>query len=207
MQQLEIEVKFYISDLPGIRNIILSTGGDSSGRALEINIRFDDRQNSLFKRGALLRLRKIAGKNFLTHKTAPGNTDRSFKVFNETEIEVSEFESTAQILHSLGFQERQVYEKWRESIAIDNTHLCLDEMPFGKFLEIEGDPENIRSVADRLGLQWHQRILMNYLEIFSRLKKCLDLPFSDVTFENFKKYQIDPIEIQSHLKLILRGKS
>jgi adenylate cyclase class 2 len=199
MQQLEIEVKFYISALSGIRQQIHEMGGISSGRALEANTRYDDQFNSLLKRGALLRLRKTAGENILTYKSIPQNADRRFKVFNESEIAVSDFVITGQILNSLGFQAKQVYEKWRESFAFKGDHLCLDEMPFGAFLEIEGDPKSIQSIAARLGLDWDERILMTYLEIFSQLKERLDLPFTDVTFDNFEYYQIDASTVAMEL--------
>lgn len=203
MNHLEIEVKFHIADLPGLRRHILEKGAESAGRDFEANIRFDDRHNSLFAKGALLRLRKTAAKTVLTHKSIPARADRRFKVFNELEISVSDFEVTNQILESLGFFPKQAYEKWRETMAFNHTVLCLDEMPFGDFLEIEGNPDDIRSAAAQLGLDWQRRSLMNYLEIFSRLKNALQLPFSDVTFENFKTHQIDASKVASQLGIIL----
>ena len=145
MHHLEIEVKFYISDRAPILQKIQKQGSVSSGRALEVNARFDDLQQSLYKKGELLRLRKSAGNNILTYKSLPQKTDRRFKVFNESEVIVSDFETLSQILDNLGFHVQQVYEKWRESFSLDTTHICLDEMPFGNFLEIEGEPEGIQS--------------------------------------------------------------
>ena len=199
-QQLEIEVKFYITDRSPISENIQQIGGISSGRALEVNTRFDDSQQSLYKKGELLRLRKTAGDNILTYKSLPEKTDRRFKVYNESEMSVSDSEIAIQILNHLGFHAQQVYEKWRESFKLGATHLCLDEMPYGNFLEIEGEPEEIQSVAAGLGLDWEQRILMNYLEIFSRLKKILDLPFSDVTFENFESHHVDASMLATELE-------
>jgi hypothetical protein len=59
-------------------------------------------------------------------------------------------------------------------------------MPFGVFLEIEGEKARIREVADRLGMAWKERILFNYLEIFEIICQKEGLSFKDVTFENFK---------------------
>lgn len=203
MQQLEIEVKFFISDLSLIRRQIEDLGGRAGGSNVEINLRFDDRLGTLFESDALLRLRKIAGKNVLTHKSIPAHTDRSFKVFNELEISVSDFETTKQILESLGFFQQQVYEKRRETIDFNHTLVCLDEMPYGDFVEIEGRPDDIRTAAAQLGMDWNRRILMNYLEIFSQLKTALQLPFSDVTFDNFKSHRVDPADVRAQLELIL----
>jgi adenylate cyclase class 2 len=206
MHQLEIEIKFYFPDLSRIRRVIADLRGVPSGKAFETNIRYDDRRNSLYLKGQLLRLRKSGRDNILTHKIKPGKADRRFKVFRELEIRVDDFETTAEMLRSLGFQPQQVYEKWREAFDLGGAHLCLDEMPFGNFLEIEGAPDAIQRAAASLELDWKKRILLNYLEIFSRLQKRLKLPFSDVTFDNFNNCQIDPSEIQSQLESIFREK-
>jgi len=37
------------------------------------------------------------------------------------------------ILMSLGFRPEQTYEKWRETLVVDQTYFCLDTLPFGDF--------------------------------------------------------------------------
>jgi adenylate cyclase class 2 len=207
MHQIEIEVKFYLPDLSRIRRGISDLRGVPAGKTFEKNICYDDRRNSLYLKGQLLRLRKSGQENILTHKIKPEKTDRRFKVFRELEIRVDDFETTGEMLRSLGFQPQQVYEKWREAFDLGDAHLCLDEMPFGNFLEIEGTPDAIQRAADSLDLDWNKRILMNYLEIFSLVQKRLNLPFSDATFDNFKNCQINPGEIKSQLEFILSRKS
>jgi adenylate cyclase class 2 len=66
----------------------------------------------------------------------------------------------------------------------------MDSMPFGNFLEIEGQENDIKRYVLRLGLQWNSRILLNYLEIFDLLRKDLNLGFRDVTFDNFKNIDV-----------------
>lgn len=63
MKNLEIEVKFYIPDRKSVRQRIIDLDARSHGRLFETNLRFEDKQNSLIKHKALLRLRKD---NFLT---------------------------------------------------------------------------------------------------------------------------------------------
>ena len=82
-------------------------------------------------------------------------------------------------------------EKWRETITIGPTHLCIDRLPFGRFLEIEGEKADIRSVADSIGMNWENRIVLNYHGIFTILKKELNLGFTDITFDNFQKIAVD----------------
>jgi adenylate cyclase class 2 len=113
------------------------------------------------------------------------------KVLSELEVKVSNFEIMHQILQQVGFHREQTYEKWRETLDLDLVQFCLDEMPYGNFLEIEGPPRDIRRLAAQLDLPWDRRILMNYLQIFELLKDRLKLDFTDVSFDNFATITVD----------------
>ena len=203
MEKLEIEVKFLLADIRSLRAKIIDLGARSQGRFLEKNLRFEDTTNTLKDRKCLLRLRHDH-KSTLTFKSPPARGSRQVKVLKELEVEVSDFESMRHILESIGFHCEQVYEKWRETFIIKNVRFCLDTMPFGNFLEIEGGEKQIRQYARRLELQWNRRILTNYLELFDIIRQELDLKFTDVTFDNFKDVTID---LESYLPLIQAGKS
>ena len=193
MENLETEVKFYLPDVNPIRRRIMELGADFKGRAFETNLRFEDADNRLFQEKSLLRLRKDI-KTTLTFKSEPPFKDDQFKTLREIEVEVSDFAAMKKILESLGFHKEQVYEKWRETFVLRDTHFCLDTMPYGDFLEIEGPKIYIKELASRIGLEWHKRILLNYLAIFGVIRKQLNLGFSDVTFENFKNIRFDLAE-------------
>ena len=203
MENLEIEVKFYLSDMDRIRDRIIEIGAVSRGRVFETNIRFDDSDNSLIQKKSLLRLRQDT-KTILTFKSEPPFKDDQFKILRELEVEVSDFTTMKNILESLGFREEQVYEKWRETFILNSANLCLDTMPYGNFLEIEGQKEDIKELVSQIGFNWKKRILLNYLAIFDVIKQKSNLPFYDVTFSNFinirfdlAKY-LDLIEANSH---------
>ncbi len=70
------------------------------------------------------------------------------------------------------------------------VEVVLDEMPFGNFVELEGEEKEIRKTADLLQLDWDNRILDNYLALMSRLKAHHELPFDNLTFENFADLDI-----------------
>ena len=190
MEQLEIEVKFYLSDVERIQRRILALGAESKGRVFENNVRYEDENNTLIRKKSLLRLRRDA-KTILTFKSSPPIAGTEFKVFNELEVEVSDFETMNRILENLGLHPEQLYEKWRETIILDQTGFYLDTMPYGTFLEIEGSEEDIRTYAAGLGLNWQKRILLNYLEIFQIIRQTLSLNFKDLTFKNFENIRID----------------
>jgi len=190
MQQLEIEVKFYLSDVSAMRQRILGLGARSRGRYFERNIRYEDRNSSLIKKKSLLRLRQDK-QTTLTYKYPSTEKNGQFKVLNELEVGVDDFGTMNRILKSLGFHGEQIYEKWRETLVLGQTQFCMDAMPFGNFMEIEGPAERIRQYASDLKLDWGSRIVLNYLEIFEILKKEVPLEFTDVTFKNFEAITID----------------
>jgi len=190
MEHLEIEVKFYLSDMDAIRDRILEIGAVSMGRIFETNLRFDDADNRLIEKKSLLRLRRDS-KTILTFKSEPPFKNDQFKILKELEVEVSDFATMKHILESLGFREEQVYEKWRETFRLNTASLCLDTMPYGDFLEIEGQMEDIKKLASQIGLKWKKRILLNYLAIFDVIKQKSNLSFYDVTFSNFINIRFD----------------
>ncbi len=199
MSFVEIEVKFHVADTRRLREQLAAIGAVCGTRARETNIRFEDSQNGLYRQNALLRLRK-AEIITLTYKSKPADTDGSggesagppdFKILNEVEVVVDDFDGMHRILEALGFHAEQIYEKIRETWTLEQTRICLDEMPFGVFMEIEGPPEAIRKAAGLLGLIWSERILCNYLQMFEIIKTGEKLAFSDVTFENFQNIPVD----------------
>ncbi|MDJ0985140.1 MAG: class IV adenylate cyclase [Desulfobacterales bacterium] len=190
MQKREVEVKFYLEDIDRMQRRIVALGAESLGRVFENNIRYEDRGHNLIKNHSLLRLRQDQ-KAILTFKSRPAKASRDFKIFNELEVEVSDFETLHQILVRVGLRAVQRYEKWRETLILGPTAFFLDTMPYGTFLEIEGPEDHIRQHAAQLDLKWHRRILLNYLEIFEFLKKKRQLAFGDVTFDNFQSDDLD----------------
>ncbi len=190
MDNLEIEVKFFLEDIETIRERLIQSGADSNGRNFERNICFDNEDDGLFLSDSLLRLRKD-DRATLTYKATPDAGDPEFKVLKELEVEVSDFETMLNILCALGFHQSQSYEKYRETFTIGDAKLCLDQMPFGNFLEIEGGKDEIRNLAQQIGMQWSRRIVGNYRFLFDIIKQRLLLSFSDITFDNFSTVKLD----------------
>jgi adenylate cyclase, class 2 len=199
MKSLEIEVKFYVPDIDAIRARIRSLGAEPKGCGFETNIRFDDKDLRLTRGKKLLRLRQDT-RCRLTVKSPPEDADTEFKIFRELEVDVSDSQTMIAILEELGFTPRQVYEKQRETYLFGHAELCLDTLPYGHFLEIEGGKDDIRKATEAIGLNWGKRITANYLTLFASLQHQLHLPFEDVTFENFKKVEIDKARVHKILE-------
>jgi adenylate cyclase class 2 len=190
---LEIEVKFHIGNVESLMMAMQKMGGVSQGRVFEQNIRFDTPSAELLRKGCLLRLRQDTATH-LTFKSPPPQESEQYKVFRELETTVSDHAVMKAILVALGFQPVQIYEKWRETFAWQNFLLCLDTLPFGTFLEIEGQGHGLPAVAEALGLDWERRILTNYLAMFDQVKKRLGLGFNDLTFANFKNFSAEALK-------------
>jgi len=201
MSSVEIEVKFYLPDAAQTRARILSQGPIRRGRLHEINLRFDRPGGRLREKSILLRLRKD-DRIRLTVKLPPEQPGGDFKIHREFETQVASFEGTIQILEALGYEKKQMYEKWRETFVWDRCLLCMDQMPYGDFLEIEGPAEKIRPAAERLGFDWRQRILSNYLEMFETIRRGLSLPNRDLSFENFRGRDYS---FKNHLQRFVAG--
>ncbi len=203
MKSLEIEIKFYILDIDSIRAEIRSLGAELKDSGFETNILFDDEEMRLTQGKKLLRLRQDS-RCRLTVKAPPDDVDTTktnqFKIFRELEVDVSDSQTMIAILEQLGFYPRQVYEKQRETYLFNHTELCLDTLPYGHFLEIEGGKDDIRKAAETIGLNWEKRITANYLSLFATIQKQLNLPFKDITFENFRKMEIDKFLIHKILE-------
>lgn len=186
---LEVEVKFLVSDLATLRDRLLEAGATlKKARVFERNVRYDDATESLLQRGSILRLRQDTQAK-ITYKGIPHNVDLSqsqAKVREELEIEVSDFETAHLLIQRIGYQPKQLYEKYRETFQLGGVEVVLDEMPYGDFVELEGTEVEILAAALRLGLDWSRRIVTNYLGLFEQLKALHQLPFNDLTFENFE---------------------
>jgi adenylate cyclase class 2 len=188
---LEVEVKFLVEDLGTLREQLLEAGAALvRPRIYERNVRFDTAHNALLKEEKLLRLRQDTAV-ILTFK-APSEFDEGSeaKVREEIEVQVDDFDRMATILGRLGYEPKQVYEKYREAYHLNDLEIVLDEMPYGLFVELEGDEQAIKETAERLGLDWGERILSNYLAMMGLLVDQYNLPFQDITFENFRDSEV-----------------
>jgi len=180
---LEIEAKFWIPDLEAFRARLVDAGGQVVvPRLLEHNERFDATDGRLRRSGEVLRLRRDR-RQTLTYKRALASPE----IRAENEIEVDDLEAARNLLLGLGYVPIFIYEKYREVLALDDTQVMLDELPFGTFVEIEGPSlESIGRVAARVGLDWDQRVARSYLSIFEALRLRLGLAASNATFNELQ---------------------
>ncbi|MFQ3534575.1 MAG: class IV adenylate cyclase [Aggregatilineales bacterium] len=180
----ETEVKLWAPDLSTIAERLVALNATlHQPRTAERNLRYDRPDGSLSAKGEVLRLRQDAEAH-LTYK-APHSAAPYTRT--ELEITVSDFETADQLLRALGFEVVWRYEKFRTAYLLQGCEVVLDELPFGSFVEVEGDSmPQIEAVIAGLGMAEAPRFTCSYSELFNRLRRRLRLPFHDLTFENFR---------------------
>ena len=185
MDNREIEVKFKISSTEEMLKIILNTGAVLEQETrFEKNLRWDDAEETLTKTHQVLRLRDNGGTSVLTYKAEKQN-NKGIADREEIETVVTDFDNTRLILERLGYKIVFIYEKYRSIYRLGDTRLFLDHTPIGDYIEIEGpDDLAIRRAAERLGLNWDDRISKGYRNLFKTWKKQTEFPGRDMTFNS-----------------------
>lgn len=191
----EIESKFYVRDLAPIEARLQALGAACRvPRGFEYNLRYDDPEGSLQRERKVLRLRKFDDTR-LTFK-GPGENIGGALSRAEIELVVDDFENAKLFLAGLGYQVIMIYEKYRAIYELDGALITLDELPYGRFVEIEAAGlEEITSLARKLGLKPKAAIPASYQGLFEQLRKSKNLAMQHLTFESFAGIQIYPDEL------------
>ena len=186
---LEIEAKFNVPTVEPFREQLLALGATlGQKRVFERNLLLDTPNQRLRQAEQVLRLRQDNAVR-LTFKGKP-IYHSEMKVREEVEMEVGDWETAVILFDRLGYQPQLVYEKHGETYHLGTAEVVLDELPYGDFIEIEGDEAEIKRVAAEMGLDINGRLSHNYLELMFKLKQHHNLAFNDLTFANFADLNI-----------------
>jgi len=148
---LETEVKVRVSSLEEIAQRLEIQGFQLETTAqLEQSVLWD-RGRELLEKGCALRLRRYAGRAWITWKGAKIE-DPLLKIRPEVETSLTDPTAMAQILEALGYVPVLTMEKKRALWRRADLLACLDETPFGCYVELEGEAATIRTAMDALGL-------------------------------------------------------
>lgn len=185
----EIEAKFYVMRPDELRRRLKALEAKlTEPRILEVNIRFDTPQQEFQQSGRVLRLRQDSRVR-LTYKDSDKIQSGAMSR-REIEFTVSDFDSAKEFLAALGYQVALTYEKYRTTYQMPGVEIMLDEMPYGNFVEIEGDEAQLRPTADKLRLKWEAAIQDSYSGLFAKLRARRHAQVRDLTFENFKAVEV-----------------
>ncbi len=180
---MEIEVKVPVPALEPVRSRARALGYVLGvERHLEANLLLDYPDRSLGAAGCLLRVRETPRGGLLTFKGRPVSHD-TYKVRPEHETWCEDAAAVRAVLHAIGLRPVFRYEKYREQYEAPGAHLCLDELPFGVFLELEGSPEGIEALAAALELDRAAFTKRSYADLYAEHCRALGRPFGDILFE------------------------
>jgi adenylate cyclase class 2 len=166
----EIEKKYRLTpgDLERLSEDLRELGAEYSGEVSEENLIFSG--ELLMRRNAVVRIRKTERGSTLTFKRyVPDEPGFKHHIEHETVIgDPSEVES---MLREMELELVIVYEKRRRTWRVRDAEVVLDELPFGLFMEIEGDPAAIREaemILDAEGLEYEPETYPRLTQVFGK---------------------------------------
>jgi adenylate cyclase class 2 len=181
---LETELKLRIPATGPYRPLLEALGFHEMTAAQAERSVLWDRAGGLRAEGSALRIRVYAGQTILTWK-GPKVPDAILKIRPEHETAVEDLAALEAILGALGFEPVLRMEKVRAvwvrphsagapsgpvGAAQDEPRVeleaCLDETPFGCYLELEGDAQAIHAAMEGLGLAPNRAEPRSYPELY-----------------------------------------
>lgn len=165
---IEKEIKFKIEDINGLMNKLKNKNAKFISSSFQRTVRFDTSSKDLEKQGKFLRTR-TGHKNVVTLKI--NNKSQNIFESQEIEFETDHTEKIRTIFNELGFGKELVMEKYRVNLELDGVDISLDELPFGFFIELEGEEDKIFEMANKLGFDLNKKIVVTYWDLFEIYKK------------------------------------
>ncbi len=167
----EIEVKIELTP-----EEFSNFAGGSDNFHLERTFGYFKEDFSNIKDGIFPRIKYIEGKKKEIILTVKIKTKENAHFFEREELEVKikekeNIENLRGILKSLGFSKEIIFEKKRKNIFKDDITISFDELPFGFFVEFEGESEIIDRYLNNFNLSGRPRIVRAYLGLWEDYKK------------------------------------
>jgi len=188
----EIEVKFLNIDTASMEKKLKAIGAEKVFEKLYKRRVFDYPDLRLHKKGAWIRLRDEGEKITLTYKERIGMKTYDGKTnddsMEEIEIEVSNFEKTAELLNHIGFIEKFYQENRRIRYQLKDIEFDIDTWPqIEPYLEIEAPSwEKIDEAIKLLGLNPEDKRIFSTTQVY-QLKGIEDIDYKEITFKGMVK--------------------
>ena len=159
---LEMELKFRVDDFKDVELHLESIGVNPGNPVEEKNIVLDLMGGPLRKMDTLFRLRNCEGGTLVTVKKPLPATALKVRHEEEAVLDCS-LEHALKLFALLGYGVVYRYEKTRRECRIGKALICLDELWFGRFVEIEAESEeDVMKAVDELGFNPEDGIRFSY---------------------------------------------
>jgi adenylate cyclase class IV len=180
----EIEVKIELT-----QEEFNTITGSLSGFHLERTFGYFKENFSNIKKGIFPRIKYIEGQNKEIILTVKRKTKDNAHFFEREEMEVKiqegeDVEILREILKSLGFNKEIIFEKKRKNVLKDDIIISFDELPFGFFVEFEGEPEAINKYLNEFNLSDRPRITRAYLGLWEDYRKTHNVAEENCVFKH-----------------------
>ncbi len=167
----EIEVKIELTS-EEFNNL----AGGSDNFHLERTFGYFKEDFSNIKDGIFPRIKYVEGEKTEIILTVKRKTKENSQFFEREEMEIKikegeNIENLREILKSLGFSKEVIFEKKRKNVFKDDITISFDELPFGFFVEFEGEPEAIERYLNDFNLLSQPRITKAYLGLWEDYRK------------------------------------
>ena len=159
---LEMELKFRVDDFQNVEQRLRSMGVEPGDAVRENNLVLDLMGGPLRKTATLFRLRNCEGGTLVTVKKPLPATVLKVRHEEEAVLECSQ-DDALKLFELLGYGVAYRYEKTRRECSIGEAAVCLDELWFGHFVEIEAESEEaVMKAVDELGFDPADGIRFSY---------------------------------------------
>jgi len=163
----EVELKYQVGDFVKVRDKLVTAGAELvSEPSQEKNAVLDLPDRMLENSNVLLRLREFRNEVILTVKKPGSSGPMKIRKEYETVLSTS-FRGAMELFTALGYRQVFHYSKTREIWSLgENTHICLDTLFFGKYVEVEADSiSRVSSTSKLLGFDPGKGLSSSYRKL------------------------------------------
>lgn len=158
----ETEIKLSVASHDPTRQRLRELGATLKERVEnEHDLQFRSTSDPQILKDRVLRLRQEGTGGMLTWKGNPAFRE-GVKIREEIQTKVSDAGAMRGVLERLGYEVHFEYSKTREYWNLCGLTVSLDELPFGLFVEIEGEEEMLEGAVHDLGLEGAERVEEGY---------------------------------------------
>ena len=191
--QTDQQVKYELQDFNRFIKKLRDESSIFIGGNFELTIRYDYDDLRLSNKGIFIRT-KTGFKNVLTIKEKEDNNEGDYFQRNKREIEIESTNDLEYILEKIGLTNKLIMEKYRLLWKIDDMYICIDELPFGIYLEIKGTSKQINSVLKKFDLKKSKAINETYWDIFNKKIENEEVAYSkNIKFDSNHVFKIATI--------------
>ncbi|NJN09582.1 MAG: class IV adenylate cyclase [Richelia sp. RM2_1_2] len=186
---IEVELKFRIDkeNIQEIINKLTNKNYITNGRLYEKNVMYDNPNQLMQISDGRIRLRQSGDSTEFCYKK-PIKDGSGIKKEIEYQVNTTDFNTTEKILEMMEFLPASSYERYRTKIKGDNILATIDEYPFDNFVEIEGEEEEIKKLAQELDFDLSNNLVEPCDSLFVRWREERGLPaIRQMTFDGFDK--------------------